>query len=126
MCSRHMVYYSLIRLKYNQPVADKSKPLNRRLSRTIRMLTVPLAVAFIVILYREAEYNRENETGDWEFDFSAQEVSNLVNDGIDSQFLSKENIQQQVQSIINEQQDLEPFKVNLYYLYTPHNLLFSA
>ena len=90
------------------------------------MLTVPLAVAFIVILYREAEYNRENETGDWEFDFSAQEVSNLVNDGIDSQFLSKENIQQQVQSIINEQQDLEPFKVNLYYLYTPHNLLFSA
>ena len=90
------------------------------------MLTVPLAVAFIVILYREAEYNRENETGDWEFDFSAQEVSNLVNDGIDSQFLSKENIQQQVQSIINEQQDLEPFKVNLDYLYILPNLIFSA
>jgi len=77
------------------------------------MLSAPLAIAFLVILYREAEYNRENETGDWEFNFSAEEVSNLVNDGIDSQFLSKENIQEQVRSIINEQnnQDETPFKV---------------
>ena len=59
------------------------------------MLSAPLAIAFLVILYRESQYNKYNQTGDWEFNFSAEQVSNLVNDGIDSQFLSKENIQEQ-------------------------------
>ena len=31
---------------------------SRRLSRIIRMLSAPLAVAFLVILYRESQYNK--------------------------------------------------------------------
>ena len=72
---------------------------SRRLSRVIRMLSAPLAVAFLVILYRESQYNKNNQLGDLEFEFSAQNVNSLVQDGIDAQFLAN-NLQPGLQSAV--------------------------
>ena len=77
----------------------KYKMCSRRISRVIRMLSAPLAVAFLVILYRESQYNKINQTGDWEFEFSAQNVNNLVQDGLDAQFLAN-NLQPGLEAAI--------------------------
>ena len=63
------------------------------------MLSAPLAVAFLVILYRESQYNKNNQLGDLEFEFSAQNVNSLVQDGIDAQFLAN-NLQPGLQSAV--------------------------
>lgn len=70
---------------------------SRRLSRIIRMLSAPLAVAFLVILYRESQYNKIYGQQDWEFAFSPNSMEKLIDDGLDAQFLNPSNLQNGVQ-----------------------------